>query len=343
MARILAIRFSALGDVAMTIPVLYSFAKAYPQHEIVVLSRKGMAPLFATAPSNLRFHGVDLKGYKGLNGLASLYRELHVGHFDTVADLHDVLRTKYLRLRFRLNGVRVAAIDKGRADKRRLTAWKHKVLKQLPTSFERYHEVFRRLGYSFPLQFRSLFGEGKGDLSTLRSLIGEKGTDRWIGIAPFAAHDAKMYPLERQAHIVEALTEESRCHLFLFGGGTREKEAMEQWERRYPHTTSLIGKLRMNEELALMSHLDVMVSMDSANMHLASLVGTPVVSVWGPTHPYAGFMGWNQSMENVMQVDLPCRPCSIYGNKPCREGSHACMENQSVDDIVRKIKEVAHL
>ena len=76
-----------------------------------------------------------------------------------------------------------------------------------------------------------------------------------------------------------------------------------------------------------MSHLDVMLSMDSANMHLASLTGIPVVSVWGATHPMAGFLGYNQDPENVIQIDLECRPCSIYGNKPCQRGDYACLQN----------------
>ena len=94
----------------------------------------------------------------------------------------------------------------------------------------------------------------------------------------------------------------------------------------------------LREELILMSNLDVMVSMDSANMHLASLVGTTVVSVWGATHPYAGFMGWNQKEENAVQVTLPCRPCSIFGNKPCRRGDYACLRQIEPSDIIQKIE-----
>jgi ADP-heptose:LPS heptosyltransferase len=86
-----------------------------------------------------------------------------------------------------------------------------------------------------------------------------------------------------------------------------------------------------------MSHLDVMLSMDSANMHMASLVATPVVSIWGATHPYAGFMGWGQDSANVIQVDLDCRPCSIYGQKPCLRGDYACLNMIKPETIVEKI------
>jgi ADP-heptose:LPS heptosyltransferase len=97
----------------------------------------------------------------------------------------------------------------------------------------------------------------------------------------------------------------------------------------------------MHQELILMSHLNVMLSMDSANMHLASLTDTPVVSIWGATHPYAGFLGWNQPQENILQVDdLDCRPCSIYGQKPCLRGDYACMNQITPDQVVRRISDI---
>ena len=83
--------------------------------------------------------------------------------------------------------------------------------------------------------------------------------------------------------------------------------------------------------------MELVVSMDSANMHLASLFGVSVVSIWGATHPYAGFYGWNQSMENAVQIDLYCRPCSVFGNKPCYRGDHACMKHLAEEKILEKI------
>ena len=92
--------------------------------------------------------------------------------------------------------------------------------------------------------------------------------------------------------------------------------------------------------LVLMSHLDVMISMDSANMHFASLVNTPVVSIWGATHPYAGFMGWGQKPHNAVQIDLACRPCSIFGNKPCLRGDLACLRTISPEMVYERVKRV---
>lgn len=337
MARLLAIRFSALGDVAMTVPVLYAFAEAYPEHQLVVLSRSAWAPFFQSAPPNLIFRGVDLKSYAGIGGLSRLFHELRNERFDAVADLHDVLRTKYLRWRFRLSGIPVSVIDKGRKEKRRLVSRKRKSVKQLPTSFERYQAVFRKLGYTFSCHFRSLYGSRRGDIRLFQVLDMKKGEDCWVGIAPFAAHTGKIYPVELMEKVIHELSQKERMRIFLFGGGSREKEVLEGWAVRYPRVVSVVGKLKMDGELALMSWLDVMVAMDSGNMHLASLVGTPVVSVWGATHPYAGFMGWRQSEKRAVQLDLPCRPCSIYGNKPCFRGDYACLKGISPSQLVEQV------
>lgn len=341
MNKILIIRLSAIGDVAMTIPVIHSLAMQYTRSEITVLSRSSLKTLFQHMPENVKFLGVDLKNdYQGIRGLYRLFKELKTEQFDCVADFHDVLRTKVLRTLFYLSGTSVASIDKGRSGKKALVRQKNKVLEQQPTSFQRYADVLKELGFSLYLEFFSIYGRKRGDISLIRSVVGEKGMEKWVGIAPFAAHKGKIYPLELQEQVLASLTTLPNVKVFLFGGGKKEQEVLEAWAVNYPNTVSLIGKLNMSLELNLMSHLNVMVSMDSANMHLASLVATPVVSVWGATHPYAGFMGWGQSIESVMQVSLECRPCSVYGQKECFRGDYACLTRLTPGRIVNRIKTI---
>ena len=338
MAKILVIRFSAIGDVAMTVPVIHSLATQYPQHQIKVLSRPNMAALFAHLPSNVSFWGADLKGtYKGFVGLNKLFNELKAENFDYIADFHDVLRTKYLRLRFLLHGKKVAHIDKGRKGKKALTRPSNKVRVQQDSSFQRYARVLEELGLPVKMDFQSIYSNVKGDSSAFSNITGSKGTDKWIGIAPFATHVGKIYPQEQMEQVIQTLDTQKGIRIFLFGGGKKEVDILTSWADKYPSATCIAGKLKMDAELALMSHLDVMVSMDSGNMHLASLVNTPVVSIWGATHPLAGFMGWNQSEENAVQVNLPCRPCSVYGNKPCFRKDYACLYNIQPNNIVQRI------
>ncbi|MCD8310045.1 MAG: glycosyltransferase family 9 protein [Prevotellaceae bacterium] len=339
--HLLIVRFSAIGDVAMAVPVVYSLAVQYPKCRIRVLSRQRLAPLFERMPGNVSFRGVDLKGkYAGLAGMERLYRELKRERFDAVADFHDVIRTKYLRWRFSWAGVKTACLDKGREGKRKLVRRKHKELVCQASSASRYAAVLQAIGYPVQVAFTSLFGEGKGDIASLDLPICDKGIDKWIGVAPFAAHTGKIYPLSLQEEVLEHLSRRKDTKLFLFGGGKREVEVLEAWARRFPRVFSVAGKLTLGGELALMSHLDVMLSMDSANMHLASLVNVPVVSVWGATHPYAGFMGWGQPADRAVQVDLPCRPCSVYGNKPCYRKDYACLREITPDRIVERIEKL---
>lgn len=339
MARILIIRFSAFGDVAMTIPVIYSLAVQYPQHEITVLSRAVWQPLFQSLPDNVSFVGADLTGkHKGLWGLNSLYSELKAMNFDYVADFHHVLRAKYLCWRFRLANIPVAFICKGRAGKKKLIRRHHKVMENQKSSFRRYADVLEKLGLPVLLNFSSIYGEGKGDFAEIEPVTGPKGEQKWIGIAPFAKHIGKIYPIELQEQIIAHFAADSRVKVFLFGGGQKEQEVFDAWMAKYPSVVSMIGKLNMRTELNLMSHLDVMLSMDSANMHLASLVNIPVVSVWGATHPYAGFMGWKQLPVNTVQLDLSCRPCSVYGQKPCWRGDYACLRDIKPEQVIAKIE-----
>jgi len=339
MSKILIIRFSALGDVAMTIPVIYSLAQEYPMHEITVMSRNSFQPLFEELPSNVRFLGIDLKGkYNGIQGLNLLYKELHSERYDFVADFHSVLRSQYLRVRFMLDGVKTASIIKGRNEKKKLTQKKNKTFFQLKSGFTRYYEVLEKLGFKFDFSFVSIFAE-KNDLNPeLFTLTGEKDELKWLGIAPFAKHKGKIYPLELQEKVIAHFANDQRVKVFLFGGGDSEKEIVDQLVVKYPTLISLVGKLNMSKELLLMSRLDLMYSMDSANMHLASLVNTPVVSIWGATHPFAGFMGWNQSSENVIQTDLFCRPCSIYGQIPCYRKDYACLYQISPGNVINHIE-----
>lgn len=346
--HLLVIRFSALGDVAMTVPVVCALAHQYPDVRITVLSRNVARPLFEDLAPNVNFMEADLKGeYHGVAGLNTLYRRLTAKQFTAIADLHSVLRSGYLRMRFNLDRYKVAHIDKHRRDRRRLVATSHKRLVALPTSFQNYADVFARLGYPVKMQFRSIFPEEGGDLGMLPAdMPGLQQPARpWIGIAPFAAHEGKVYPVRLMQQVIEGLlARHPDARIFLFGRGKQEDEVFGQWCRAYPACVFVGRHLSdLRQELVLMSHLQVMLSMDSANMHLASLVATPVVSVWGATHPYAGFMGWNQSMENAIQIDLECRPCSIYGQKPCLRGDYACMRNIAPERIIDRVEHVVGL
>ena len=329
--KLLIIRFSALGDIAMTVPVVYDLANQYPELDITMLSREMARPLFELLPDNVHFFPADLKGrHKGFLGLNRLIRDIHYEDYVCVADFHNVLRSFVLRTNCRMLGQQIAIIDKGRKGKRALTRQKNKVFEQQATSFERYAKVLEQLGFPIKTQFVKL------DYSSFCERQKAPG-ETWIGIAPFAKHPAKIFPMEKMEEVIKALSQRENTTLFLFGGGEEEKRQIAELCAKYPNVQAAQSQQGLKGELALMGQLDVMLSMDSANMHLASLVGTRVVSLWGGTHPYAGFLGWNQKPEDCVQSDLPCRPCSVYGNKPCYRGDYACLNDINPNHIITKL------
>lgn len=337
--RMLIMRFSAMGDVAMTIPVIHSLASQHRELRITVLTRNRFEPMFQWLPANVEVKGVNLEAYDGVTGLTKLYSDLAGMNFDIVADLHDVIRTKYLRTCFRMHGAKIAVIDKGRKEKKELSG-NGNTASSLKPMTERYADVFRELGYSVDIDFQKAFNPLTENFKDVRAVAGKKADgEKWIGIAPFAAHKQKVYPLDKM-HSVAKMLAEKGYKVFLFGAGKEEADILQKWEN--DRIKSICGKLGgLHNEMLLMSQLNAMISMDSANMHLASLVGTPVVSIWGATHPKAGFMGFGQSEEGIVQVDMDCRPCSVYGNKECKFGDLRCLNSIKPETIVKKVDSIA--
>ena len=337
MAKVLVIRLSAIGDVAMTVPVIYSAAKANPEDSFTVLTQAFLMPLFMNRPPNVEVIGINTKGAeKGLIGLLKFISALLKFDFDVILDLHNVIRTIIICTFFRLNGKRVFVLDKARKERKRLTAIKGKRLYPLRPVIVRYADVFRAAGLNYTETFTSLYEESPAELSGMASVAGIK-KGKWIGVAPFAKHRGKIYPVDEMEQVVACLSKCEDYTVFLFGGRGYEEAILEQWEFQYPRVKSVVGKYALDNELALISQLDVLLCMDSANMHFASLVGTRVISIWGATHPYAGFYGYQDSGD-VIQENLPCRPCSVFGQKPCLRGDWACMTLITPERIVEKVK-----
>ena len=337
-------RFSALGDVAMTIPVIYSACVCYPDVRFTLVTRRSMTSIFLNRLANLEVVGLDLEEYKGLHGLWRLFRKLRSEYgFDGFIDLHDVIRTKAIASFCRLSGIPVSVINKGRKGKSALTRRRNKVLLPLLSTRARYRQAFHRIGLPVENRFHGLFGHGKAPDGLYSAVTPPKPAgERWVGFAPFAKHTGKIYPPELMEQVLARVVAMPSIKVFLFGGGDHEKELLQCWADRYPSTVNLAGKrFGFPAELALVSHLDVMVSMDSANMHLASLVRTPVVSVWGATHPYCGFKGWRQKEDDMVQLPMTCRPCSVFGNKPCFRNDYHCLRGIAPNAIIERI--AAHL
>ncbi len=324
-----------MGDVAITIPVLNSLAKKF-NVQLVMVTPKAFAPMFS-GTQNLTVFSIDKNGrHKGIFGLIRLFSDLSKENPDAIADLHDVLRTKFLRFLFSAKAVKIATINKGRFEKKLLVKNGKNKSSLLKSSSERYKAVFSSLGFEFDIDFHSIFPETPPILDVFVEAFGEKN-GKWIGIAPFAKHRSKMFPEEKMEQLIEKLDKQSDIKILLFGQGTFEESIMKKWVNKYPNVHIMPSEVRLPSELNLMANLDLMLSMDSANMHLASLVNLPVMSIWGATHYYAGFLGHNQLVSNIIESDIDCRPCSIYGNIDCKRKDYACLNELKPDYIYKRV------
>ncbi len=334
---LLVIRTSSMGDVIMTLPLLRSFASAYPDEELVFVTKKPFDH-FVSDNTGIRVFLSDHHGrHRGLGGLYRLWRELRAHYNITaIADLHDVIRSKIVRTLFRLDGCRIAVIDKERALRRRLV--RGRLSAPITHTVERYRAVFARAGYPLdilpgpwlkpsPAGSKEASAQAEGKVRPL------------IGVAPLARHRLKMWPADRMEAMLRMLSARCECTIFLFGSPD-EASTISEMVSRVPGAIPVAGTISLDGEIALISQLTLMVAMDSSNMHLAAMLGVDTLSIWGATHPRAGFSAWGMPEENQIQIpdtQLTCRPCTIYGKGECRRGDLACLEWITPEMVLKRV------
>lgn len=321
-----------MGDVALLVPVLRSVVRAYPNVEITVVTRPRFAPFFYDIEQVKVFPADVDHTYNGIFGMGALFKALtRKASYDVVIDLHDHFRTAMLRTLFRLFFTDVIVFEKGRKQKRAFSRRKNKIARPLPHTVERYRAAFAKAGFAFDLLSPPYFGLDENLQASTREWLDKQDLqkkEKWIGIAPFAMHATKIWPLENYVSVIEKISDKIAAKFFLFGGGEKEIRYFEDLKRRFPQSCVIAaGHLKIRQEIALMKYLDVMVCVDSANMHLAALAGVPVLSIWGGTHPGIGFgpLGGEASMVQITRDELPCRPCSVYGRATCYVGGFPCL------------------
>lgn len=330
MKHVLVIRLSALGDVAIMVPVLRGYAASNAEVTFTVAGPPMLAPLFE-GMGNVRFLGLKKK-----QSFLKIYRVLEAVGADTVVDLHKVNRVgmalTLLRLRHLFNfNFRIFALRKGRFSRWMfLHHWQHKPRKP---QYQRYDDVFRRAGLKREVGgLRPASPTRELNIVRANHYLPLPLNTATIGVAPFSQHEGKVWPWENVELLVEMLSDKG-YGVVLFGS-KKEAPKLEalvsnqssKQSSNQAIVSSVAGKQSFAEELEIIKGLALMVSMDSANMHFASALGIPVVSIWGATHPDFGFYGYGQKRCNALCANLPCQPCSAYGQKACRYGDYRCLK-----------------
>jgi len=350
--KILVIRFSAMGDVMLLVPVLRSLVAAYPLVEIVLVTRPRFASFFKDI-DRLKVFEADVDyTYNGILGMRDLFRSLiRKANYDVVIDLHDHLRTIILRSFFMLFGKKVIVFDKGRPEKRAFVRKENKVTTRLPHTVDRYHQAFEKAGFDFPILPKPFLKPDTESTEIVKQWLvnhklDKRDNEKWIGIAPFAMHVSKIWPKENYDVLIGKLVQQMPMRIFLFGGGEKEIQFFQNLKDKYPdHCFIVAGELKIRHEIVLLQYIDLMLCVDSSNMHLAALTGTPLLSIWGGTDPDVGFGPYQYGEESILQIsreELNCRPCSVYGKETCFRGDFACMNQITVDrtytTIIQRLK-----
>ncbi|MBN1112287.1 MAG: glycosyltransferase family 9 protein [Bacteroidales bacterium] len=339
--HLLVFRFSAMGDVALTVPVIRGVLRQNPALRITLVTPKFFAPFFNEIP-RLNLVHPDFKGsHKGVKGLFLLYKQLSSeNNFDGVVDLHNVLRSKILSLFFKVSGKQIATVDKDRRLKKQII--KGCSNKALMPQWMRYANVFKNYGINFSSDSEVGIipdSEACNQVSILPEMVQSSGKMR-IGIAPFAKHKLKMWGIDSAKELISMLQNDN-AEVFLFGGGKEEVEELGVLASHFDYVNNMAGKISFYQEIALISKMDIMITMDSSNMHIASLVGVPVLSLWFGTHPMVGFSPYGQPDDYSLQIpkeELKCRPCTVFGKGECRFNTLECISKLTPEIVYKKIQ-----
>lgn len=320
-----------MGDVLLTLPVLQETLRQNTGLRIIFLTQKRFLDYF-TGIERLTPVGCDpAVKHRGTTGLIKLFLELRRYRIKKVIDLHGVIRSYLIDSLFLLTFRPVYRVRKYRKERRRITRGDRSL--SVPHTTIRYCEVFIKAGIRSLVSALPVFPS--------ISLSPKQGLIR-IGMAPLSRHITKNWHPDYVNQLIAMLLEKDNREIHLFGG-VEDREALNGFV-----TDGVIneaGIYNSGTELVLLASMDIFISMDSANMHLASLAGVPTVSVWGATDPRLGFSPLGQSSENAVfaspdQVD--CRPCSVYGNIPCRRksGKMLCMDSILPETVWARIEEI---
>ena len=291
----------------MTVPVISILRSTHPEIKITLLTTKFFSTLYNQIPE-INFLYFEPK-HKTLQGLFCLSRKINKINPDFIIDLHDVLRTKILRL-FLINKFgHTVVVNKGRKEKKLLI----RGIKSEPLKLmhRRYAETFEALNIKINIDDFSYYKK----IKITNHNYAFSSNDKLIGIAPFARHQCKEYSINNIINFIDSL--DKSWQILIFGAPGNEEQKIIKLCNNKSNRHVISSNYNLEQQMAIMSNLDVMISMDSANGHIASLFGIDVITIWGATHPNSGYGPLNQPKENSIVPDLnkyPDLPVTIYGS-----------------------------
>lgn len=342
-SKTLVIRFSSVGDIVLSTPLLRVLRAKFPKSQIDYVTRTEYAELVRHNPNLNLVYEYDAR--EGFEGLRQLKKKLRSEQYDTVVDIHGSLRSSYLRTG--LGAQRVFTIDKRKHERFMLVRFKKNLYQEIVSVADRYLEPLETIGVrsdgggpELHIPDEVLFGVA-GKMATLRL----HRYERTIGLCPTSRHFTKRWPSDRYAALGVRFVREHDGKVLVFGAKedvalTSAVAARINEEAGADRAADLSGQLSLLETAAAMEYCDVVVSNDSGLMHIATAMHKKLVAVFGSTVREFGFFPYGGNV--VERSGLACRPCSHLGRPTCPEGHFRCMNEIEVEEVYQHVQRLLH-
>lgn len=329
---ILLVRFSAMGDIILTTPLIRAIRARHPGATLTYVTKSLYEPLLARSP-----HLNEVIGWEPGLPLADLAARLAGRNFTHRLDLHRSLRSRLLRLRL---GGRWTSYPKHRIARGVLIRTKRDVYRDRRHVVERFFDAARDLDVTPDARPAECFVSA-GSVEAAGRFLAERdiGTSRQlIALAPGSAHATKRWPLHHWVDLAHRLAGLGN-DLVLVGGSGEAEVAARIAETAGVRAALATGSFDLEGTAALLKRCRALIAGDTGVMHLATAVGTPLVALIGPTVRQFGYFPY-QAKAVVLEKDLPCRPCSAYGSKACPLSHHRCMQDLMPEEVVDALRKL---
>jgi len=344
--KILVLRFSSIGDIVLSSPLLRVLRKRFPQSQIDYVTRKEYAELVRSNQNINYTYEFDVG--EGFSGLRALKKKIQNEGYDLLIDIHGSLRSRYVRSF--LGSVLLVTINKREKERAALIKHKKDLYKDAVPVWQRYIEAVEQFdirddgkGLELHIPDEILFG-----ISGRMAGLNLNHYEKVVGLCPTARHMTKCWPKERFLELGARLARDRDAKVLLFGG-IADADYCDGIARAIDgiagtgRADNLSGKFSLLESAAAMDYCDVVVTNDSGLMHLAEARQRNLVAVFGSTVRQFGFFPQNKNSVVVERTGLSCRPCSHIGRSSCPEGHFRCMNEISVDVVMAQTERMLGL
>ena len=340
--KILIIRLSSIGDIVLATPLARVLRVRFPSSHIDFLVRKEYAELVRYNKNLNRIVEFDAK--TGFSGLRTLKIQLRAEHYDIVLDIHNSLRSRYLRM---LIGVKnIVVVNKHIFARTMLVKFKKNFYRGLVSVVDRYIETVNTFGVRNDNAGLEMHvpDEMRARVKKRMAVLGVDRNKKIIGFCPSAKHATKCWPQERFAELGIRLSNEYSAKILLFGGladkdRCRAIAVAINEQSGNGNVVDLSGELSLLDTAAAMEYCNILVTNDSGLMHVASAMKKKVVAIFGSTVREFGFFPVGTECI-VERTGLYCRPCSHIGRSTCPEGHFRCMNEIQVDEVAKAVKDI---